>query len=149
MSGQKPSRSGFLKAPLTNLFKGNSKRSTQTTPSPSPPSSPSPQSGSVAFSIPSAGPNSVAASNVFVVPGTESWWSKNREEIVASVRQVLNVAKEALDGVPVPGLKAAVGGLSESLKLFQVSDVDFMMYLLQYSNVVHRPSGETMKVWWN
>jgi hypothetical protein len=65
------------------------------------------------------------------------------------VRQVLNVAKEALDGVPVPGLKAAVGGLSESLKLFQVSDVDFVMYLLQYSNVVHRPSGETMKVWWN
>jgi hypothetical protein len=81
----------------------------------------------VASSIPSASPNSAAASNVFVVPGTESWWSKNREEIVASVRQVLNVAKETLDGVPVPGLKAAVGGLSESLKLFQVSDVDLTM----------------------
>jgi hypothetical protein len=58
----------------------------------------------------------------------ESWWSKNREEIVASVRQVLNVTKEALDGVPVPGLKAAVGGLAEGLKVFQVSDVDATMF---------------------
>jgi hypothetical protein len=65
------------------------------------------------------------------------------------VRQVLNIAKEALDGVPVPGLKAAVGGLSESLKLFQVSDVYLTVLKLHGINAAPRPSGETMKVWWN
>jgi hypothetical protein len=33
---------------------------------------------------------------------------------------VLNVTKEALHGVPLPGVKAAVAGLSETLKIFQV-----------------------------
>jgi hypothetical protein len=79
------------------------------------------------------------------VPGTESWWSKNREEIVASVRQVLNVAKEALDGVPVPGLKAAVGGLSEGLKVFQVSIIDSKMLQRDDTDAWCRPSGGTIR----
>jgi hypothetical protein len=83
---------------------------------------------------------------VSIVLATESWWSKNREEIVASVCQVLNVAKEALDGVPVPGLKAVVGGLSESLKLFQVSDVNLTVLKLHGINAAFRPSGETIRV---
>jgi hypothetical protein len=147
MSGQKPFKSRFLKAPFGNLFKGSSKRSTQTSPFPSPSSSLQPDS--IALSIPSGGSHSAAASNVSVVPVSESWWSKNREEIVASVRQVLNVAKEALDGVPVPGLKAAVGGLSESLKVFQVSDVNLTVLKRHGNNAAFRPSGETIRVWWN
>jgi hypothetical protein len=143
MSGQKPSKSGFLTAPLRKLFKGSSKRSAQTTPSPSP--SPSPQPGPIASSIPSVGPNSAAASNVSVVLVSESWWSKNHEEIVASVRQVLNVAKEALDGVPVPGLKAAVGGLTEGLKVFQVSDIDETMFQPYHTDASCRPSGATTR----
>jgi hypothetical protein len=149
MSGQKPSKLGFLKAPFKS-FKGRLTRdsSPSGTQSTFPPRL-SPQPDSVALSIPSAGSNSAAASNVSVVPVSESWWSNNCEEIVASVRQVLNIAKEALDGVPVPGLKAAVGGLSESLKLFQVSDVYLKVLKLHGINAAPRPSGETIRVWWN
>jgi hypothetical protein len=126
MSGQKRSKSGFLKARFKS-FTARLKRDSSpsgTQPTPSPRLSPLPDP--VAPSVPSAGPNSAAASNVSVVPASESWWSKNREEIVASVRQVLNVAKEVLEAVPVHGLvlKVAVGGLTESLRVFQVSDVD-------------------------
>jgi hypothetical protein len=36
------------------------------------------------------------------------------------VHQILSVAEKALDGVPVPGAKLVVGGLTEVLQLFQV-----------------------------
>jgi hypothetical protein len=129
MSAQTPSKPGFLKLPRKS-FKAWFKR--DSSPSGAQPiSSPSqsPPLGPVASSILSVGLNSAAASNVSVVPVTESWWSKNREEIVVSVRQVLNGTKEVLDAVPVHGVvvKAVVGGLSEVLKVFQVSDVDATM----------------------
>jgi hypothetical protein len=73
-------------------------------------------------SLPAA--DSVSASDTSGTASTESWWSKNREEIFASVRQVLDVTEKALDGVPVPGAKAIVAGVSEVLKIYQVREID-------------------------
>jgi hypothetical protein len=146
MSAQTPSKPGFLKSPRKSFKAWFKRDSSPSGAQPIPSPSQSPPLGPVASSILSVGFNSAAASNVSVVPATESWWSKNREEIVASVREVLNVTKEALDGVPVPGLKAAVGGLSESLKLFQVSDVNLTVLKLHGSNAAFRPSGEMIRV---
>jgi hypothetical protein len=68
--------------------------------------------------------DSVSASDTSGTASTESWWSKNREEIFASVRQVLDVTEKALDGVPVPGAKAIVAGVSGILKIYQVREID-------------------------
>jgi hypothetical protein len=43
-------------------------------------------------------------------------------EIMASTRTVLNVLEKGLDGVPLPGFKAAVGAVSEGLKALQVRE---------------------------
>jgi hypothetical protein len=57
----------------------------------------------------------------------ETWWSRHRVEIVSSVRQVLEVTEKALDGVPAPGVKGAVGGLSAILKIFQVCTSELLL----------------------
>jgi hypothetical protein len=84
------------------------------------PSSPARLSGrrlSALFGSPVSSP--ISAPNSPFLP-SESWWARNREDIVSSVHQILSVAEKALDGVPVPGAKLVVGGLAEVLKLFQV-----------------------------
>jgi hypothetical protein len=51
---------------------------------------------------------------------TESWWSAHRTEIVAGVRQVLGLAKEALEGLPVYGPAAAISATEKFLESVQV-----------------------------
>jgi hypothetical protein len=51
---------------------------------------------------------------------TESWWSAHRTEIVAGVRQVLGLAKEALEGLPVYGPAAVVSTAERFLESVQV-----------------------------
>jgi hypothetical protein len=50
-------------------------------------------------------------------------WNDHRLEIIASMRTVLNVLEKVVDGVPVPGAKAAAGAASETLKALQVCAV--------------------------
>jgi hypothetical protein len=51
---------------------------------------------------------------------TESKWSAHRTEIVAGVRQVLGLAKEALEGLPVYGPAAVVSTAEKFLESVQV-----------------------------
>jgi hypothetical protein len=51
---------------------------------------------------------------------TESRWSAHRTEIVAGVRQVLGLAKEALEGFPIYGPAAAVSTAEKVLESVQV-----------------------------
>jgi hypothetical protein len=53
---------------------------------------------------------------------------------MASAQTVLNIIEKALDGVPVPGLKAIVGGASEIVKARQVRDVPILSSVLWSSS---------------
>jgi hypothetical protein len=57
------------------------------------------------------------------LPATiESWWLAHRAEIVAGVRQVLGLAKEALGVLPISGASAIVSTTEKFLELVQVHD---------------------------
>lgn len=47
--------------------------------------------------------------------------SITKEEVVGSIRKVLDVVEKALDGVPIPGAKAAVGATAAILKNVEVN----------------------------
>jgi hypothetical protein len=64
----------------------------------------------------------------------EKSWNDYRLEVMASAQTVLNVIEKALDGVPVPGLKAIVGGASEIVKARQVHDVLILSSVLWSSS---------------
>jgi hypothetical protein len=63
----------------------------------------------------------------------KQFWSDRRLEILASTRTILNVFEKGLDGVPIPGLKAAVGAASEGLKALQVHEAFILLFKLSPS----------------
>jgi hypothetical protein len=65
---------------------------------------------------------------------TKKSWNDYRLEVMASARTALNIVEKALDGVPVPGLKAAVGAASEIVKARQVRDVPILSSVLWSSS---------------
>lgn len=45
-------------------------------------------------------------------------------DVLNALQTTLTIVKESIDGVPIPGLKAAVGGLLEVIRAFKVSHFD-------------------------
>jgi hypothetical protein len=115
-----------LKRKVDNLVDFLNPRSSKTSrPSSSQPiASAAPQSsgasGIAASTYPPARPSTASAPPPPLAQATESWWSTHRTEIVAGVRQVLGMTKEALEGLPVYGPAAAVSTLEKVLEIFQV-----------------------------
>jgi hypothetical protein len=112
---------------LLNVLPAFLRASRTPSPQPTPPTiapvAPQP-SGKSAITASAYPPAHVPATNLTSPPppaqATESWWSAHRTELVAGVRQVLGLAKEALEGLPVYGPAAVVSTAEKFLESVQV-----------------------------
>jgi hypothetical protein len=56
-----------------------------------------------------------------IVQQVRNWWKTHRGTVLASAQFVLETAEKGLDGMPIPGPKAAIGAFAGVVKAVKVS----------------------------
>jgi hypothetical protein len=56
-----------------------------------------------------------------IVQQVRDWWKAHRGTVLASAQFVLETAEKGLDGMPIPGPKAAIGAFAGVVKAVKVS----------------------------
>jgi hypothetical protein len=56
-----------------------------------------------------------------IVQQVRNWWKTHRGTVLASAQFVLETVEKGLDGMPIPGPKAAIGAFAGVIKAVKVS----------------------------